>query len=251
MTPAIEIRDLEYAYPDGVRALAGIDLRVEAGEKGGIIGANGAGKSTLLLHLNGILAPERGSGAIFGEPVRKANLRAVRRRVGVVFQNPDDQLFCPTVAEDVAFGPRNMGLPEDEVGRRVADALGVVGMCGFEERSAHHLSFGQRKRVATATVISMRPEIWAFDEPSANLDPATQRVLEAFIQARAETVLVVTQDLLFAAETCARLVILDGGRVVADGPAESILGRDDLLRKHGLEFRHLCRICRRIYPEPA
>ena len=251
MVPAVAIRGLRYAYPDGVLALAGVDLRIEPGEKVGIIGANGAGKSTLLLHLNGILFAQKGEVAVFGTTVRKASLREIRRRVGVVFQNPDDQLFCPTVAEDVAFGPRNMGLPEEEVRRRVGDALAVVGMQGFEERSAHHLSFGQRKRVATATVISMRPEIWAFDEPSANLDPATQRVLESFIQARAETVLVVTQDLFFAAETCSRLVVLDGGRVAADGPTESILAQDDLLRAHGLEFRHLCRICGKIYPGQA
>jgi len=240
---AVDIRGLRYSYPDGTLALAGVDLLIDAGEKVGIVGPNGAGKSTLLLQLNGILTPESGEVRILGTPVVKANFKEIRRRVGVVFQNPDDQLFSPTVFDDVAFGPRNMGLSDSEVQGRVDEALAAVNLQGFEERSAHHLSFGQKKRVATATVISMRPEIWAFDEPSANLDSGTQRMLADFINALDRTAILVTQDLYFAAETCDRLVVLVEGRVEMDGPADEILSQADRLADFNLEFGHYCKIC--------
>ncbi|NLH50847.1 MAG: ABC transporter ATP-binding protein [Myxococcales bacterium] len=241
--PAIEIRDLHYTYPDGTAALAGVSLTLEPGEKVGIVGPNGAGKSTLLLQLNGLLTPQAGEVRIFGTPVVRANLKEVRRRVGIVFQNPDDQLFCPTVLEDVAFGPRAMGLPAAEVQARVDEALAAVNLASLGERSAHHLSFGQRKRIATATVISMRPDIWVFDEPSANLDPKTQLMLARFIGGLRQTVVVVTQDLYFAAETCDRLVVLAEGRVKLDGPTGEILGQPARLEEYDLEFGRQCRIC--------
>lgn len=244
--PAVLFTGVSYAYPDGTTALADLHLSIAPGEKVGVVGANGAGKSTLLLHLNGILSPGEGEVRVAGLTLNKANLKQLRRKVGVVFQNPDDQLFCPTVFEDVAFGPRNMGLTEVEVRRRVAEALAAVNLAGFEERSAHHLSFGQKKRVATATVISMRPEIWAFDEPSANLDPKTHGLLVEFINSLEQTTLIVTQDLIFAAETCARLVVLANGRVVMDGATEKVLSQTDELKRYDLEFGYACRVCEKF-----
>jgi len=166
--------------------------------------------------------------------------------VGLVFQNPDDQLFCPTVADEVAFGPRNMGVTDPELKARIEQALQAVDMAGFDERSAHHLSFGQRKRVATATVISMQPEIWAFDEPSANVDFKTNRMLSEFIDSLDRTVIIVTQDLYFAAETCDRLVIVQSGAVRADGSTRYILEQPELLQKHDLGFGHHCKICEKF-----
>jgi cobalt/nickel transport system ATP-binding protein len=232
---AIEIKDLKFAYPDGTLALAGIDLAVEEGESVGIVGPNGAGKSTLLLHLNGILQG-RGEVNIFGLPVAKDNLREIRRRVGLVFQDPDDQLFSPTVFDDVAFGPINMGLPAEEVKREVKRALAAVGMEGTEKRSAHHLSFGQQKRVSIATVLSMRPDLLVLDEPSSNLDPRARRELAELLQGLPVTKVVVTHDLPFVFEICERVVILEGGEVAADGEVFSILSDEVLLERHGLEL---------------
>ncbi len=231
---AIEIKGLKYAYPDGTMALNGIDLAVEEGESVGIVGPNGAGKSTLLLHLNGILQG-RGEINIFGQPVIKDNLKEIRRRVGLVFQDPDDQLFSPTVFDDVAFGPVNMGLPADEVKREVKRALAEVGMEGSEKRSAHHLSFGQQKRVSIATVLSMRPDLLVLDEPSSNLDPRARRGLSELLQGLPVTKVVVTHDLPFVFEICERVVILEEGMVAADGEVFSILSDEALLREHGLE----------------
>jgi len=234
-TPAIEIVGLRYAYPDGTRALCGIDLTIEEGESVAVIGPNGAGKSTLLLHLNGIL---RGKGVIrvFGTPIEDSTLREVRRRVGVVFQDPDDQLFLTTVNQDVAFGPSNLGLGPEEVAHRTHEALESVGMGGFGERAAHHLSFGQRKRVATATVLSMRPDILVLDEPSSNLDPRSRRHLGEILAALPVTKIIVTHDLPYAYHTCERAVILSGGRVAADGPIGAILSDSGLLAAHDLEL---------------
>ncbi len=236
---AIEINDLYFAYPDGTQALRGINLAVESGESVALLGPNGAGKSTLLLHLNAIL---RGKGEIkiFGLPVREPNIKEIRRRVGVVFQDPDDQLFSPTVFDDVAFGPINMGLSKDEVERRVQNALDAVGMRGFEERAPFHLSLGQKKRIAIATVLSMEPDILVLDEPSSNLDPRGRRELLNILSALPVTKLVATHDLLFALELCERAVVLDNGQVVADGPIQEILADEQLLEEHGLEspFRY-------------
>jgi cobalt/nickel transport system ATP-binding protein len=236
-TPAsLLVEDLAFAYPDGHQALFGVDLRLERGERVALLGPNGAGKTTLVLHLNGILRAGRGQVSVAGLPVEKSTLRAIRQRVGIVFQDPDDQLFMPTVAEDVAFGPRNLGLPEPEVAQRVAAALEQVGMSDFGDRPPHHLSFGQRRRVAVATVLSMDPEILVLDEPSSNLDPAGRRELAEVLQALPVTLLIVTHDLPYALQLCPRSVVLDGGAVVADGPTRDLLADADLLAAHRLEL---------------
>ncbi len=234
--PSLLVEDLAFAYPDGHQALFGVDLRVERGERVAVLGPNGAGKTTLVLHLNGILTGGRGRVSVAGLPVERRNLPEVRRRVGIVFQDPDDQLFMPTVGEDVAFGPRNLGLPEPEVAARVARALEQVGMAGSADRPPHHLSFGQRRRVAVATVLSMDPEVLVLDEPSSNLDPAGRRELAEVLQSLPVTVLMVTHDLPYALQLCPRSVVLDGGVVVADGPTREVLADADLLGRHRLEL---------------
>ena len=239
--PAIDIRDLRFAYPDGTEALRGVDLRVAEGESVAIIGPNGAGKSTLLLHLNGILRGQ-GSIEIYGLPVEQATLREIRRRVGVVFQDPEDQLFLTTIAQDVGFGPANLGLPAEEVAIRTHEALRAVGMEDSGDRAAHHLSFGQKKRVATATVLSMRPDVLVLDEPSSNLDPRARRQLVAILRSLPVTKIIVTHDLPYAWEMCERGIILDDGRVVADGPLDRILSDEALLARHGLELPYGFRV---------
>jgi cobalt transport protein ATP-binding subunit len=235
LVPAVLIRDLRFSYPDGTPALNGVDLRIEEGESVAIIGPNGAGKSTLLLHLNGIL---RGQGRIeiFGLPVEERSLREIRRRVGVVFQDPDDQLFLTTVSQDVAFGPANLGLSEEEIADRVHQALESVGMTGVADRAAHHLSFGQKKRVATATVLSMHPDVLVLDEPSSNLDPKARRQLVHILRSLPVTRVIVTHDLPYAREMCERAVVLSEGRVAADGPIADILSDEALLARHELEL---------------
>lgn len=231
---ALEIKDLYFAYPDGTQALEGINLAVENGESVALLGPNGAGKSTLLLHLNAILQG-RGDIRIFDLPIVRENIREIRRRVGVVFQDPDDQLFSPTVFDDVAFGPMNMGLSREEVQERVEKALAQVGMAGFENKAAYHLSFGQKKRVATATVLSMEPDILALDEPSSNLDSRGRRELLNILINLPVTKIVITHDLLFVLELCERAIIMDDGIVVADGPIDEIMANEELLEAHGLE----------------
>jgi cobalt/nickel transport system ATP-binding protein len=233
--PAIEAAGLRFSYPDGTEALQGVDFVVEQGESVAIIGPNGAGKSTLLLHLNGIL---KGTGdlRILGLPLEDKNLREIRRKVGVVFQDPEDQLFLTSVAQDVAFGPANMGLDRGEIQVRVKQALAAVGMQGFEDRSAHLLSFGQKKRIAIATVLAMRPEVLVLDEPSSNLDPKARRHLVDILRDLPVTKIVVTHDLPVAYELCQRALILHRGRIVADGPIEDILLDEGLLRAHDLEL---------------
>jgi cobalt transport protein ATP-binding subunit len=232
--PVVEVRDLRFTYPDGLEALKGVDLVVRAGEKVAVTGPNGAGKSTLFLHLNGIL---RGNGhvRIQGMPITEENLGRIRGLVGLVFQDPDDQLFSPTVFEDVAFGPLHMGLPEDEVRRRVSWALKQVGMDGHEGRMPHHFSLGQRKRVAIATVLSMDPAILVLDEPTSGLDPRTRRGLISLLQELRRTLLIATHDMRLVRDVCERTVIMDEGRIVADGPTAHILADVDLLERHGLE----------------
>ena len=234
--PVLDVRGLAHVYPDGNQALYGVDLHVHAGERVALLGPNGAGKTTLVLHLNGILVPAAGSVSVSGLPVEKPNLQEVRRRVGIVFQDPDDQLFMPTVRDDVAFGPRNLGLRGPELDRRVLEALEQVGMAEFVDRPPHHLSFGQRRRVAVATVLAMRPEILVLDEPSSNLDPASRRELADILRSLDVTVLMVTHDLPYALELCPRSVILSGGLVVADGATRELLTDDQLMRAHRLEL---------------
>jgi len=229
----IELRDLSFRYPDGQLALDGIALTVRQGEAVALIGPNGAGKSTLLLHLNGILRSD-GAVRVLSRTVDDKSLKWVRSKVGVVFQNPDDQLFSPTVFEDVAFGPLNMGLSEAEVRESVARALRWVGMTGYEQRSCHHLSYGERKRIAIATVLSMSPEVLALDEPTSNLDPRSKWGLIALLRSLPMTKLIASHDMDLIRGVCQRAVILDQGKLVADGVTGRILEDVRLLREHGL-----------------
>lgn len=234
MEPCIETHDLRFAYPDGREALRGINLTIGQGEKVAIVGPNGAGKSTLLLLLTGLL---RGEGAIrvFGEELNDHSLRRVRARMGLVFQHPEDQLFSPTVFDDVAFGPLYARLPEGEVRRRVTWALAQVGLEGFGDRLSHHLSLGEKKRAAIATVLSMQPEVLVFDEPAAGLDPRTRRRLIEVLGDLPQTMLVATHDLRLVAELLPRMVIIDQGEVAADGPTATLLSDELLLKAHGLD----------------
>ncbi len=234
--PVLDVRGLAYAYPDGHQALYGVDLHVHRGERVALLGPNGAGKTTLVLHLNGILSAGAGSVSVSGLPVTKPNLGEVRRRVGVVFQDPDDQLFMPTVRDDVAFGPANLGLRGPELDHRVRTSLDKVGMAEYVDRPPHHLSFGQRRRVAVATVLAMEPEVLVLDEPSSNLDPASRRELAEILTALDVTVLMVTHDLPYAFELCPRSVILSDGAIVADGPTYDVLTDDALMSAHRLEL---------------
>jgi cobalt transport protein ATP-binding subunit len=231
----IVVTHLHFAYPDGTEALRGIELSIEPGEKVALVGPNGAGKSTLLLHLNGILGGGHGSVSIDSTTVDAGTAKRIRAAVGLVFQDPDDQLFSSTVREDVAFGPIHMGVPEAQIHHRVEGALAAVGMSGYERRVPHHLSLGQRKRISVATVLSMDPSVLVFDEPTAGLDPRGRRELMAVMASRPETLLVSTHDLAMVAESLPRTVIIDEGLVVADGSSAALLADDALLEEHGLE----------------
>jgi cobalt/nickel transport system ATP-binding protein len=231
----VDVEHLHYVYPDGFEALRGIHLRIGRGEKVALVGPNGAGKSTLMLHLNGINVPTHGSVRIGGTLVDRTSVKRIRAEVGLVFQDPDDQLFSPTVFEDVAFGPLHMGVPVAEIHDRVERALAAVGMTGFERRLPHRLSLGQRKRVALATVLSMDPSVLVFDEPSAGLDPRGRRELIALLRSLDQTLLVSTHDMRLVADVFPRVVVVDGGEIVGDGPTAEILADDAFLEAHGLE----------------
>jgi cobalt/nickel transport system ATP-binding protein len=235
MSCAIHARDLHFEYPNGVAGLNGVDLHVGHGERVAVIGPNGAGKTTLMLHLNALLTG-KGELEVAGLRVGHDDVRDLRSRVGLVFQDPDDQLFMPTVREDVAFGPLNAGCSRIEVEDRIREALGAVRMTELADRAPHQLSLGQRRRVAIATVLAMRPSLLVLDEPSANLDPRTRRELMELLDTVERTMLVVTHDLPLAATLCQRAVILSGGRIVADGPCREILADEELLAAHDLEL---------------
>ncbi|PRH80983.1 cobalt ABC transporter ATP-binding protein [Streptomyces solincola] len=234
--PSLDVRGLAYAYPDGHQALFGVDLTVERGERVALLGPNGAGKTTLVLHLNGILTAGAGTVAVAGLPVGREHLAEIRRKVGIVFQDPDDQLFMPTVREDVAFGPAAAGMRGERLERAVRTALERVGMAEFADRPPHHLSFGQRRRVAVATVLVMEPEILVLDEPSSNLDPASRRELADIVRSLDVTVLMVTHDLPYALELCPRAVVLSEGAIAADAPTGKLLADRELMRRHRLEL---------------
>jgi cobalt/nickel transport system ATP-binding protein len=232
----LEISGLAFAYPDGHQALYGVDLTVRRGERVALLGPNGAGKTTLVLHLNGIHLAQHGRVVVGGLPVAKEHLGEIRRRVGIVFQDPDDQLFMPTVAADVAFGPANLGVRGPELDTRVHAALDAVGLAHLANRPPHHLSFGQRRRVAVATVMAMEPHLLVLDEPSSNLDPASRRELADIVLGLDLTIVMVTHDLPYALELCPRALIMNDGVIVADGPTAELLSDDALLRANRLEL---------------
>jgi len=241
----VEIKGLNFAYEKNHPVLNDISLQIAPGDRFGIIGPSGAGKSTLLLHLNGILQGE-GSVKIGDLTLNKVNLPDIRAKVGLVFQNPDDQLFNPTVAEDLAFGPLNFGLEPDEVSARVAEALTAMNLTGFENKTSHHLSFGERKRVALATVLTMRPEVVAFDEPFSNLNPAMVQNLIDIIQKLSATVILVSQQILPTFACCNKLAVLKEGRIVATGPTREIAADRELLSSCGLDFSFYLDILKNI-----
>lgn len=233
---ALEVSGLAFAYPDGLQALFGVNLTIARGERVALLGPNGAGKTTFILHLNGVLAAGAGSVHVGGLELNKANLKEIRRRVAIVFQDPDDQLFMPTVREDVAFGPANLGIGGAELDARVHDALAAVGMTDHVHRPPHHLSYGQRRRVAVATVLAMQPEILVMDEPTSNLDPAAKRELAEILKGLDLTMLMVTHDMPYALELCERAVVMNEGTIVGDGPTSQILGDEPLMRANRLEL---------------
>lgn len=235
MHHSIEIENLSFSYPDGHLALSNVSLDIKPEEKVALVGPNGAGKSTLILHLNGILTG-RGNVRVCGMEVTKDNLRRMRAMVGLVFQSPEDQLFSPTVYEDVAFGPLYLGLPAEEVSQRVEDALAAVHMSDYTRRVSHHLSMGEKKRIAIATVLSMNPEILVLDEPTAGLDPRSRRSLIDLLRELPLTMLISTHDMLMVRDLLPRMVIMDESRIVADGPTEQLLNDNALLEAHGLEL---------------
>lgn len=244
---AVEISHLHFGYSNVRPVLHDISLTIKSGERLGLIGPSGAGKSTLLLHLNGILT---GSGIVkIGDQiVSKKTMPEIRQKVGLVFQNPDDQLFNPTVEEDIAFGPINMGLSNSEVTRRVKHALQAMNLQGFEKMSSHHLSYGERKRVALATVLSMQPEVIAFDEPFSNLDPAMIHQLIEIIKNLPVTVIIVSQMILSAISCCDRLAILKDGKIIAVGPTPEIAHNRALLQACGLDYSMFCQVCKKLSP---
>ena len=237
---AVELRRISFHFDDGTPALVDVSFTVKPGERIAVLGANGAGKSTLLLHVAGILPETDGAGhgegevALFGETLGPSTVDAARRQVGLLFQEPDDQLFCATVGEDVGFGPKQMGLAGTALGERVAAALAKVGLDGFERRLPHKLSGGEKKRVGLAGLLAYEPRILAFDEPTSGLDPRARRQLLDVLSGLEATPIVATHDLALAAELCPRTLLLDGGRIVADGPTRSLLRDDERMQSHGL-----------------
>ncbi len=250
--PAVEVTGLRHTWPDGTEALAGVDLAIANRERVAVLGPNGSGKTTLVLHLVGALERSGGAVAVGGLSVTAPNLAAVRRRVGLVFQDPDDQLFLPTVRDDVAFGPAAQGVRGDELAARVDAALDVVGLTDLADRAPHQLSLGERRRAALAGVLATHPEVLVLDEPTANLDPASRRDLVEVVRGLAVTTVVVTHDLPLALELCPRSVVLANGRVAADGPTAALLANRDLMAAHRLELPYGMVVAPPTsYPAPA
>ena len=244
MIPAIQVTKLNFNYPDGKEALRDVSFFVSSGECVGLVGPNGSGKSTLLLHLNGIL-PDTFDGSskvvINGKSITRNTVNEIRRDVGLMFQDPDDQLFCPTVFEDIAFGPRQFGLSEKEIRLRVERALAQTGLSGFENRFPYHLSNGEKRRVCLAGVLACEPLVLALDEPTSYLDPRGKRNLHQILKALPVTKIIATHDLEMVVELCSRTIVLDEGRVVADGPTRELLGNEELMLRQGLEKPHILR----------
>ena len=242
MIPAVKVEKLEFSYSDGKQVLQGVNFIVNDGECLGLIGPNGAGKSTLLLHLNGIL-PERRNGSssirIYDQPINDGSLEQIRRTVGLLFQNPDDQLFCPTVYEDVAFGPEQYGLPKKEIEVIVGESLAKVGLSGFEHRSPHHLSRGEKQRVCLAGILASQPKILVLDEPTSDLDPRGKRELVVLLNSLSATKIIASHDLELVVRLCSRTIVLDKGEIVAEGKTFDILSDEKLMLEHGLEKPHI------------
>jgi cobalt/nickel transport system ATP-binding protein len=235
MHHTLEVEHLSFAYGDGHEALRDVSLSIAPGEKVALLGPNGAGKSTLILHLNGILKAQTGRVRVCGLEVGEKSLGQVRAAVGLVFQNPDDQLFSPTVFDDVAYGPIYQGLKPAEVRGRVDEALAAVDMSSYKTRVSHHLSTGEKKRIAIATVLSMQPDILVLDEPTAGLDPRARRGLINLLRGLPQTMLVATHDIRMVMDLLPRSVIMDRGSVVADSLSDALLADAALLEAHGLE----------------
>jgi len=239
---AIEISDLHFRYPDGKIALDGISLSIPEGHTVALIGPNGAGKSTLLLHLNGLLPEKLGQDGrvkIFDRPITAKNVDEIRRDVGLLFQDPDDQIFCPTVFEDVAFGPQQLALGDQAIAQRVTEVLDRVGLSGFDDRLPHHLSGGEKRRVCLAGVLACDCRILVLDEPTSDLDPRGKRQLKDLLRQLPATKVIATHDLELVAELCPRAVLMDAGRLIADGPSLHILADEPLMLQHGLEKPHI------------
>ena len=244
MSAALEIRDLRFTYPDGKEALRGVSFAIADGECVGLVGPNGSGKSTLLLHLNGLLPeslPKKSNVTIYGRALSQETAAEIRRDVGLLFQDPDDQLFCPTVYEDVAFGPHQFGLSEQQLKAAVTKALEVTALVGHENRSPHHLSSGEKRRVCLAGVLACEPRVLALDEPTSNLDPRGKRSLIQTLKSIPATKIIATHDLEMVVELCSRTIVLDQGLVVADGSTRDLLGDEKLMLAHGLEKPHILR----------
>ena len=231
----VQVEGLTFSYPGGEEVLDHVDLVLREGEDTGLIGPNGAGKSTLLLHLNGLLRGSGGSVKVDGVEVCRRSVKAIRQKVGMVFQDPDDQVFMPTVLEDVFFGPMNQGLAPEQVRQRALEALEQVGMKALAHRPPHHLSGGEKRAVALATVLAMRPRLLVLDEPSNGLDPRGRRRLVKILGELPATKLIATHDLELIASRCPRCVLMDGGRIVAEGPSRELMADAGLMEEHGLE----------------
>jgi len=232
----VEFKNVFFRYPDGTEALKGVNFRITHGESVGVVGANGAGKSTLLQHMNGYLMPTSGTVTIGDLTLTGKTKREFRKKVGIVFQNPDDQLFMPTVFDDVAFGPLNLGMDEASVRKRVCKALGMVNSLDLQDKPPHHLSSGQKSAVAIASVMAMEPDILAMDEPAANLDPRSRRSLISLLKTFKHSKIIASHDLDLILDVCERCIVIGGGAVVADGPSAEILSNKAFLEENNLEL---------------